>query len=72
MSAVASVAVEPANHVLDVHEFAKLLKCSERHIYRQVKDGVIPAPAKIGSLNRWSRAIVEKWLSDGCPVPANS
>jgi excisionase family DNA binding protein len=72
MSAVGSVAVDAASHVLDVHELAKLLKCSERHIYRQVNAGVIPAPAKIGTLNRWSRVIIEKWISDGCPIPPNS
>ena len=72
MSGIASVAVEAATPVLDVHELSKLLKCSERHIYRQVAAGVIPAPAKLGALNRWSRAVIEKWISDGCPVPAKS
>jgi excisionase family DNA binding protein len=58
--------------VLDVHEVAERLKCSERHIYRQVEAGRIPPPAKIGALNRWSCAVIEKWIADGCPEPAKS
>jgi excisionase family DNA binding protein len=71
MPAIAEVVPTPApSPVLDVHGVAELLTCSERHVYRLVDAGRIPAPAKLGALNRWSRAIIETWIANGCPVPA--
>jgi excisionase family DNA binding protein len=54
---------------LDVHGVADLLICSERHVYRLVDAGRIPAPAKLGALNRWPRIQIEKWIEQGCPQP---
>ena len=55
--------------LLDVQAVAELLGCSERHVYRLVEAGRIPAPAKLGALNRWPRNIIEAWIADGCPQP---
>jgi excisionase family DNA binding protein len=46
-----------------------MLQCSERHLYRMIEDGRAPKPMKLGDLNRWPRAIVEKWIHAGCPRP---
>ncbi len=51
----------------DVKDLAKLLRCSERHIYRMVADDNIPAPVKLGQLNRWPVATIEAWIAAGCP-----
>jgi predicted DNA-binding transcriptional regulator AlpA len=55
--------------LLDVHDVAELCRCSERHVYRQVELGRMPAPAKLGFLNRWPRVVIEQWIADGCPTP---
>ena len=50
---------------------AKMLACSARSVYRLADAGRIPPPVRIGGLVRWPRAALEKWISDGCPVPKN-
>ena len=52
--------------LLDVRAVAELLGCSQRHIYRLANAGGMPAPVKIGVLNRWRRADLEAWLDNGC------
>jgi prophage regulatory protein len=32
-------------------------------IYRRIKDGSFPTPAKLGVASRWSRREVEGWIS---------
>jgi excisionase family DNA binding protein len=54
--------------LIDVCAVAKLLNCSERHVYRLADAGRIPRPIKLGALVRWNRVQVEKWLADGCPA----
>jgi excisionase family DNA binding protein len=57
---------------MDVKAVAELLGCSQRHIYRLANAGDMPAPVKIGALNRWRRADLEAWLDNGCkPVKKN-
>jgi excisionase family DNA binding protein len=36
------------DELLTVEETAALLRCSERHIYRQIKDGTMPGLVRIG------------------------
>jgi excisionase family DNA binding protein len=61
----------PATALIDVERIADLLHCSTRHVQRLAADGRMPAPIRIGSLRRWPRATIEKWIEEGCPsVPA--
>jgi excisionase family DNA binding protein len=53
--------------MLDVQDVADLLKCSRRHIYRLSDAGRMPAPLKLGTLVRWDRDTLIRWIADGCP-----
>ncbi len=66
MTAVLSPADASAK-LLDVQAVAKMLGCSQRHIYRLTDRGVMPGPIKLGALIRWNRAAVEEWIDQGCP-----
>jgi predicted DNA-binding transcriptional regulator AlpA len=57
---------EPA--MVDVGWVASTLGCSERHVHRLRDAGLMPAAVKLGSLVRWSRKVIEKWIADGCPA----
>jgi excisionase family DNA binding protein len=61
--------VQPeAPALLDVKAVAILLHCSERTVYRLADGGRMPPPLRLGSLVRWSRATIDQWIGDGCPV----
>ncbi len=53
--------------LLDVRAVAKLLACSQRHIYRLTDAGRMPEPIKLGTLVRWSRNEIDEWIHAGCP-----
>lgn len=53
--------------LIGIADVSRLLNCSRRHVYRLVQDQRMPAPVKVGRLNRWSRQTVERWICDGCP-----
>lgn len=65
-AAIAQPATMPA--LIDVHAVAENLGCSERHVWRMVDAGRMPEPRRLGSLCRWSRAEIEQWITDGCPI----
>ena len=50
-----------------VHEVARMLNCSARTVYRLTDSGRMPRPVKLGALVRWPKAVVERWITDGCP-----
>ena len=52
--------------LLHVNQVATLLNCSSRHVYRLSDAGRMPKPVKLGSLVRWSRARILKWIEFGC------
>lgn len=54
--------------LLDVTALAELLQCSVRSVYRLADAGRMPAPLKIGRLNRWLLADIVDWLNRGCPA----
>jgi len=60
-------AVRPA--LLTVHDVAEMLSCSPRTVYRLNDAGRMPKPVRLGSLVRWPKAIVERWIDQGCPRP---
>ena len=59
------VAIDAA--MLDVQAVARVLRCSPRHVHRLRDAGRMPPPVKLGALVRWSRAVIEEWISRGCP-----
>jgi excisionase family DNA binding protein len=54
--------------LISVREVARLLGCSQRHVYRMVDLGRMPQPVKLGGLNRWSIETIEDWIRAGCPA----
>lgn len=53
--------------LLDVRAVATLLGgCSTRHIRRLADANLIPRPVKLGTLVRWRRTELMKWLDGGC------
>ncbi len=66
MSAITTPADDSAT-LLDVRAVAAMLGCSTRHVYRLADAAKMPSPVKLGSLVRWSRAAIEKWVAEGCP-----
>jgi excisionase family DNA binding protein len=56
----------PSAVLLNVEEVARALSCSPRHVRRLADAGTMPRPLKLGSLVRWRKADIEKWLGDGC------
>ena len=53
--------------LIDVNDVAAMLKCSPRHVWRLADAGKMPRPYKVGALCRWDRAVIEQWVSEGCP-----
>ena len=53
--------------LINVLDVAAMLQCSARHVWRMADAGKMPRPYKIGALCRWDRAIIERWVADGCP-----
>jgi excisionase family DNA binding protein len=50
-----------------VRDLARLLQCSERHVWRQIDLDVIPGKITFGRLVRFSRALVDEWIAAACP-----
>ena len=61
----ALAAVEPATYT--VADLARLLTCSERHVWRQIDLGHVPGVCRVGRLVRIVRAIADEWIRSGCP-----
>ena len=53
--------------LISIHDVAKMLNCSPRHVYRLVDTRRIPQPVKLGALLRWVRSDVDQWVTNGCP-----
>ncbi len=53
--------------LLTTREAARLLGIGERTLWRHSRDGVAPAPRKIGGTVRYSRSEVLDWIARGCP-----
>ncbi len=52
--------------LLDVYGVAELLRCSRRHVYRMSDAGRMPPPIRLGTLVRWDRDALTRWIADGC------
>lgn len=53
---------------LSAEQVADLLGVSRAHIWRMLKRGQLPAPARLGRLSRWDRRTIETWLAAGAPA----
>ncbi|MFN3192291.1 MAG: helix-turn-helix transcriptional regulator [Aureliella sp.] len=53
--------------LLDVEDVAARLKCSSRSVRRLADAGKMPAPVRLGSMLRWPVAVIEEWITEGCP-----
>jgi len=53
--------------MLTVHQIARMLNCSTRTVYRLTDSGKMPQPVWLGRLVRWTRQVIELWISEGCP-----
>ncbi|MDA0917966.1 MAG: helix-turn-helix domain-containing protein [Planctomycetota bacterium] len=57
----------PDTALLSVDEVSTYLTCSTRHVRRLADAGAMPRPVKLGTLVRWRRVDIERWVADGCP-----
>lgn len=48
-------------------EVAELLNCSDRHVARLEKDGLIPKPVRLRSRVLFSREKIQRWVEEDCP-----
>ena len=53
--------------LIDVGKVAMLCGCSRRHIRRLSDCGRMPSPLRLGSILRWRRDEIMKWIRAGCP-----
>lgn len=58
--------------MLTVSELAGILNCSSRTVYRLSDRGKVPSPVRLGGLVRWPKAVIEKWMADGCPAQSHA
>jgi predicted DNA-binding transcriptional regulator AlpA len=54
--------------VIDSKKAAKLLKVSQRTLWRMHTSGEMPPPIRIGRAARWSLEVLQKWVKAGCAV----
>ena len=47
---------------VSAQEIALVLACSPKHVHTLTKRGFLPKPAKIGTLARWPKKIIDQWL----------
>ena len=57
----------PAALVYTVPQLAAALGISKRLVHRKHAAGELPAAVRIGRLVRWQRAVIDRWVADGCP-----
>lgn len=53
--------------LIDNREAAKLLKVSERTLWRMWNSGEMPKPIRIGRAVRWRYEELKAWVEAGCP-----
>ena len=54
--------------LIDSREAARMLKISQRTLWRMHTTGEMPPPIRIGRAVRWSLEALKKWVDAGCPV----
>ena len=54
--------------LIDNREAAKLLKVSQRTLWRMWNEGEMPSPIRVGRAIRWSYEGLKAWVDAGCPA----
>ncbi|CAM3469669.1 AlpA family transcriptional regulator [Yersinia entomophaga] len=49
---------------VDMAFITKLLKMTDKWLYKLIKDGLFPKPIKLGRSSRWLQSEVEIWLQE--------
>lgn len=52
------------SQMLDIRDLARITKISIRHARRLIRDGLLPAPVRLGKCQRWPKAQIEAWMKD--------
>jgi excisionase family DNA binding protein len=65
----AALAPAPVQAEYDVKDLAFRLKISPRTVWRLSDGGLIPGKLRIGKSVRFSRAVIDRWIEQGCPKP---
>ena len=55
--------------LINIKEFAQLLRISKRTFHRLKSTGRIPEPIMVGGRPLWPLEEVRGWINAGCPVP---
>ena len=61
-----AVSAPPESDLVGVPYITRRLKCAEVTVYRWLKAGKTPAPARVKPI-RWHRDTVDEWMDDGFP-----
>jgi excisionase family DNA binding protein len=59
---------EDEHLLINSKQAAKLLKVSERTLWRIQQTGEMPSPIRIGRAVRWNLEKLKKWVEEGCPA----
>lgn len=49
---------------IDMVFITKLLKMTDKWVYKLIKDGMFPKPIKLGRSSRWLQSEIESWLQE--------
>lgn len=58
---------QPESLLVTRKEVAELLRCSERHVSRMDKAGLMPKGIRLKRRIGYSRKQIEEWVNAGCP-----
>ena len=64
-------AASSCDELITAAEFSKMLKISQRTLWRLVGAGKIFQPIRIGRSTRWQKRKVQQWIAEGCPTANN-
>lgn len=56
-----------ADELMEAAAIAKLCSCSQRQVYRMQAAGLMPRSVRLGTMCRWRRSEILRWIADGCP-----
>lgn len=62
-----NTATQAAPALLDIRAAAALAGISGRHLEDLAREGLAPAPLRLGRCRRWREAELREWIEAGCP-----
>jgi len=66
-SAVAAPRATETALLLDAAGAAAVLGLSRSAFYQLDVSGLVPGPVRLGTIRRWSRDELRRWVEEGCP-----